>query len=558
MSAFTETLIYGHKRAFKPATLSPMQKLTLQYVIFGLVYYAFCVIEGMLMRVDLINPNILPTDEFYGILTAHPLVGIFGSSYLLVFGAFTFLVPFLMKKPLWSFKMAQWSMWLIVAGVFTFWFDGFLSRYAPGYTLYWPLPADFDQFDPVSGFFFVLGIAVVMVGTLLYVINIFKTITYTPKGWTNYPTGGVLLGDALGVTTLKRFFQGKLSRKVPQEHPVSLPVAAIARGSVDVLFNVAIIVFTGVLILIYMIFQMAGHSLRTSAIDALLYKNWFWWGLDLVADGLVLVFVAGAWYLLAMLITGQDVFMARWARFALGLELVVSWTVWSHHLLSDPSQPIGLKVGSGEMVTAFELITQGLAFFITLVMLWKARPLKMSHPLRFLLGGLLGFALAVPAGIMQADVGLNRILHNTQWVVGPHVHVAVLVGLTMTLYSAVYLLFPILTNGAEWWSNKLCVVHFWCQLLGGIGMGAFMGMAGLQGQLRRTLYFDGEFTGYMWLAAAGGALLTVALVCFLLNIVMTVGLQGAIGIFKHSDLPPSELVAGSDFAVQPEPEPAAG
>jgi len=41
----------------------------------------------------------------------------------------------------------------------------------------------------------------------------------------------------------------------------------------------------------------------------------------------------------------------------------------------------------------------------------------MTNELKFLLGGLLGFALAVPAGILQADIGLNRILHNTQWIV---------------------------------------------------------------------------------------------------------------------------------------------
>ena len=102
----------------------------------------------------------------------------------------------------------------------------------------------------------------------------------------------------------------------------------------------------------------------------------------------------------------------------------------------------------------------------------------MTNELKFLIGGLLGFALAVPAGIMQADVGLNRVLHNTQWVVGPHVHVAILVGLTMTLYSAVYFLLPILTNGAKLWSQKLATLHFWCHLVGGVGMGAFMGMAG--------------------------------------------------------------------------------
>ncbi|MFN8196030.1 MAG: cbb3-type cytochrome c oxidase subunit I [Nocardioidaceae bacterium] len=553
MSTFTDTLMNGNEHAFKPTTLTPMQKLTLKYVVFGLVYYAFAAIEGMLMRINAVSPqDLLYPKRYFAMLTAHPLVGIFGSTYLLVFGAFTFLVPFLMKKPLWSFKMATWTLWLIVVGVFTFWLDGFLTHYAPLYTLYWPLPADFDQFEPVAGALFITGIALVMVGTLFFVINVFKTITYTPEGWTKQP-GRRLLGDALGITTLGKFFTGKLSKNSEQEHLVSLPVAAIARGTVDVLFNVGIILFTGVLILVYMVAEISGHSLKTTSVDALLYKNWFWWGLDLVADGLVLVFTAGTWYLLTQLITGREVFMARWARFALGLELVVSWTVWSHHLLSDQGQPAVLKMGSGEGVTAFELITQGLAFFITLVTLWQARPLKMTNELKFLLGGLLGFALAVPAGIMQADLGLNRILHNTQWVVGPHVHVAVLIGLTMTLYSAVYLLLPILTNGAKLWSQKLANLHFWCHLVGGIGMGAFMGMAGLHGMLRRTIYYDGEYRPYMILAALSGSLLLIALGAFLLNIVMTLGLNGAIGLFKRSELPPSVLIPGTDLSVQPEP-----
>jgi cytochrome c oxidase subunit 1 len=238
---------------------------------------------------------------------------------------------------------------------------------------------------------------------------------------------------------------------------------------------------------------------------------------------------------MANLITGKPIFMQNIARAALLVELVVSWTVWSHHLLSDQAQPEVLKIVSGEMVTAFELFTQGLAFFITLATLWSARPLKMTNPLRFLLGGLLGFALAVPAGIMQADVGLNRILHNTQWVVGPHVHVAILVGLTMTLYSAIYYMLPLLTNGAKLYSQKLATFHFWAHLVGGIGMGAFMGMAGLQGMLRRSLYTENEFLPYMILAGVCGALLLAALAAFLINIVMTVGLKGAIGIFRRGE-----------------------
>ncbi len=535
--SIVQTLINGEQGLFKPKTLTPMQKLTLRFVVVGLVYFGFAVIEGMIMRIYEVRPiPFIPSRQFFAIMTAHPLVGIFGSSYAIVFGAFLFLVPFLMKKPLWSFKLATWTFWLGAVGTIVFWGAGFVSHYAPLYTLYWPLPADFSQFSAVGGAVFILGIALVMLGAVFFVINIFKTIAYTPQGWDKQP-GGALLASALGWTGLTNLF-----RKKKKEHLVPLPVAAVARGTVDVAFNSGIILFTGVLILVYMVGSLLGFDLKKTAIDALLYKNWFWWGLDLVADGLVLIFVAGTWYLLATMITGKALFMQNIARAALLVELIVSWTVWSHHLLSDQAQPALLKVVSGEMVTAFELITQGLAFFITLATLWSARPLKMSNELKFLLGGLLGFALGVPAGIIQADVGLNRILHNTQWVVGPHVHVAVLVGLSMTLYAAIYFLFPILTNGAKLYSQKLASIHFWAQLVGGIGMGAFMGMAGLKGMLRRTIYYNGEFNVYMILAALCGGLLLIGFLCFFLNIVMSVGLKGVLGIFGKSALDKDRLL----------------
>ena len=534
---FYKTLINGEEALFKSDSLTPMQKLTLRFVVVGLIYFGFVVIEGMLMRLYEVKPlSFISEPQFFAILTAHPLVGIFGSTYSIVCGAFLFLVPFLMKKPLWSIKLGNWTLILIAVGTFVFWFAGFVSHYAPLYTLYWPLPADFSQFSVWGGTFFIVGIALIMVGTALFILNIFKTITFTPEGWEKQRPGA-LLSSALGVTGFNNLF-----RKNKKEHLVPLPVAAVARGSVDMALNTITILFTGVLILVYMVGSILGFDLKETAIDALLYKNWFWWGLDLIADGLVLIFVAGTWYLLAMLITNKPLFMQNIARAALLVELVVSWTVWSHHLLSDQAQPGILKVMSGEMVTAFELITQGLAFFITLATLWSARPLKMTNPLKFLLGGLLGFALAVPAGIMQADVGLNRILHNTQWVVGPHVHVAVLVGLTMTLYSAIYILFPILTNNAKVYSQKLVDIHFWCHLTGGIGMGAFMGMAGLNGMLRRSLYFDGEFNTLMILAALSGTLILIGFIAFFFNIVLSVGLKGVIGIFTPSKIKTKDLI----------------
>ena len=385
-----------------------------------------------------------------------------------------------------------------------------------------------------------------MLGTFGFIYNIYATI-FARVGVHKDKTTKELLISGFGIDGMLNLLH-KLSGKPPysKEPALALPVVAIFRGTVDTFLDAVVILSAGVLVLVYLVFDLGGGPLDVSVVDALLYKNYFWWGLDLVADGLVLIYVAGSWYLLATLITGQKLFMENVARAALMLELLVSWMVWSHHLLADQGQPEMMKLISGEMVTAFELLTQGLALFITLVTLWKARPLKMTMELKYLLGGLVGFGLAVPAAIIQADMGMNRVLHNTQWIIMAHVHIALIVGLYMTLYSAVYVLWPIVTNNTKMFSSKMSNLHFWMYLIGGIGMGAFGGMAGLDGMLRRHLYVNGEFNTLMILAAICGTMVLVAWLIFLLNIVLSVGIKGLIGIF----LPSHDKTAS--YGIEPE------
>ena len=533
--SFMKTLINGTN--FDANSLNALQKVTLRAVVMSFLFFGLVAIEGMIMRMVQTGPaNPLPKmfnhpEHYFSIMTVHPIVGIFGSTYQLVFAAFMFLVPYLTKKPLYSVKLAN-AVWLLITiGTAMSWIAAFVWQYAPLYTLYWPLPADTNQFQVIGGIVFIIGVALIMIGTLGFIYNIYATI-FARVGIHKNKTTKELLISGFGIDGMLNLIN-KLRGKPPytKEPALALPVVAIFRGTVDTFLDAIVILGAGILVLVYLIFDASGHPLNVGAIDALLYKNYFWWGLDLVADGLVLIYVAGSWYLLATLITGQKLFMENVARAALMLELLVSWMVWSHHLLADQGQPEMMKLISGEMVTAFELLTQGLALFITLVTLWKARPLKMTPPLAYLLGGLAGFGLAVPAAIIQADMGMNRILHNTQWIIFAHVHIALIVGLYMTLYSAVYVLWPLVTNNTKMYSKKLTWIHFWLYLIGGIGMGAFAGMAGLDGMLRRHLYVDGEFNTWMILAAICGTMVLIAWAIFLFNVVMSVGIKGLIGIF---------------------------
>ena len=108
---------------------------------------------------------------------------------------------------------------------------------------------------------------------------------------------------------------------------------------------------------------------------------------------------------------------------------------------------------------------------------------------------------------------------------------ALIVGLYMTLYSALYVLWPLVTNNTQMYSKKLSNAHFWLYFIGGIGMGAFVGMAGLQGALRRHLYVHGEFHTLFTLGAIFGSFIVIAWAIFLYNIIMSVGIKGLIGIF---------------------------
>ncbi len=537
--AFVDTLMNGTENSFKPESLSALQKVTLRAVVMSFLFYGLAALEGMLMRGAEVNPGLPPVfndpAHFFSMMTVHPIVGLFGSTYQLVFAAFTFLIPFLTKKPLYSTKLANATWLLITIGTAASWIGAFVWHYAPLYTLYWPLPADTQQFSLIGGIVFIVGVALIMVGTLGFIYNVYSTI-FARVGVHANKTTKELLISGFGVDGLLNLIN-KLRGKQPytKEPALSLPVVAIFRGTVDTFLDALVILGAGVLVLVYLIAEAGGVDLDVSAVDALLYKNFFWWGLDLVADGLVLIYVAGSWYLLATIITGQKLFMENVARAALMLELLVSWMVWSHHLLADQGQPEMMKLISGEMVTAFELLTQGLALFITLMTLWKARPLKMTNELKYLLAGLVGFGLAVPAGIIQADMAMNRVLHNTQWIIGAHVHIAILVGLYMTLYSVVYVLWPLVTNNAKLYSQKLANTHFWLHLIGGIGMGASMGMAGLGGMLRRHFYMNGEYSSYMIVAAIFGSMLLLAWVIFLYNIIMSLGVKGLIGIFMPAN-----------------------
>jgi cytochrome c oxidase subunit 1 len=523
------------------------EKWTLRFAVVALLFLTLSGFEGMLMRTQLYAPDALhgmevllnhvrpgvsnpaTADLFYSMLTAHPIVGVYGFIYMSVFGAFYFLVPFLLDKPVRHRKLVVTNFWLQIVGVMICWSSGFFGLFNSLYTLYWPLPVTYDRTPLWGSIFFMVGAALIMVNILLFAFNIFKTVL--SRNDSRPYSVFQFLRSAFGIPRLLKLF-GKEDKNAPNLDYDGLPVfiVAVGRGSIDTVINAFVLLTAGALILVYGLFALFGSSLDPAAVDPLLYKNWYWWGLDMVADGNALIYTAGVWYLLIPLLTGRQLFGASVVKTVIMVDLLVSMGVWSHHLLGDTTQPMWMRLLSGQFITWGEFFTMGLTIFVSLMTVWLARPVKMTPALKFALGSMFGFMMGGVAGLVQANVGLNVVFHNTQWVVALHAHTFLLTGVGMMLFSVLYALVPMVTK-LEYRSKALINVHFWFWIVGSVIMAYSMGMAGAQGMLRRTIYEGGVFEGYTLVAVIGGVLASIGFLAFLANLLVTLGLGNVLSLF---------------------------
>ena len=535
-------------------------KWTLRFAVVALVFLAMSGFEGVLMRTLLVSPETFEFIEsvvmqvrpgggehstaelFYGMLTAHPIVGIYGFVYMAIMGAFYFLVPHLLGKEIRYKKLVPINFALQTIGVLICWLSCFFGMFNSLYTLYWPLPVSYDRVPLWGSIFFIIGAAVIMVNVLLFAFNLFSTVL--SKSNSRSYTFWQFLRAAFGIPRLMKLFGKEDTTAVNLDYN-GLPVfiVAVGRGSIDTVINAIVLLTAGVLILVYGLAALLQSPLDPGAVDALIYKNWFWWGLDMVADGNVLMYTAGVWYLLIPMLVGGKLFGESVVRTVIMADLLVSMGVWSHHLLGERVQPLFMRLLSGQFITWGEFFTMGLTIFAALMTIWLARPVKFTPPLKFILGSIFGFIIGGMVGLLQANVGLNLVMHNTQWIPGPHFHVLLLVGVGMLVAAVIYALIPMLTK-IEIRSPWLVNLHFWSWLVGCVIMAYGMGMAGSRGMLRRTLYETTLYQPYMVVAMVGALLMAIGFLAFLTNIVATLGLTNVLSLFV-----PEKWLAGRQQAA---------
>jgi cytochrome c oxidase subunit 1 len=268
-----------------------LEVLSLRYAVVAIAFLGLTGIEGLFMRTQLSDiPLTIPglitipmaPEHYYAMLTAHPLVGAYGWAYLAVFAAFYYLVPTLIKRPLYSIKLANGHMWMHIVGLLAVWSAGFFLKFGSLYTVYWPLPV--ARFPPISVVVFAVGLALVEISVLCFIFNIFATILRVtkPDAFTKGVALRSLLITSFGMDGIARSIKGIFGHKTalnggshaPDPEPLPVFVVAVMRGSIDAVLNAVVLAGAGVLMLAFALpTLLAGVRLDPLIVDPLLYKN---------------------------------------------------------------------------------------------------------------------------------------------------------------------------------------------------------------------------------------------------------------------------------------------
>lgn len=168
------------------------QNAAIRFLIMGVAFYLITCVQGPLMALRNINEITSKTDWIIG----HSHISLYGTFTYFAIAGIYYVIPAINKKPLWSERMANWHFNFNLWGTFPFilalWIGGFLqgmlwSTWADG-TNY----AEFHKNLTILPFlqtvadmriwwiFRATGGLMILLGNLLFVVNIFNTVLLEP------------------------------------------------------------------------------------------------------------------------------------------------------------------------------------------------------------------------------------------------------------------------------------------------------------------------------------------------------------------------------------------
>ncbi len=187
----------------------------------------------------------------------------------------------------------------------------------------------------------------------------------------------------------------------------------------------------------------------------------------------------------------------------------VGFVVWAHHMYT-----VGLSLNTQRyfvFATMVIAVPTGVKIFSWIATMWGGS-ISMRAPMLWALGFIFLFTVGGVTGVVLANAGADRALHETYYVVA-HFHYTMSLGAIFSIFAGFYYWFPKMTG--YMYNERLGNIHFWLLFIG-LNLVFFpQHFLGLAGMPRRYIDYPDAYSLWNFWSSIGAYISGIGTLVFL-------------------------------------------